>query len=184
VQPLRNFPAFYGTRRFITVFTSSPPMVPTCARLTQSTPSHPVSLRSILILSTHLHLGLPSGPFPSGFPTNILYAFLVPGWGKVRSVDCHEQPPCPGIKILNVSANYKTGLTGLLICWTLTLICYCKEHRISETGSVSVLSDYPKRPNSRFCPPFHLGIEMGPIPETLCSLDPLKLRGTACYPGI
>jgi hypothetical protein len=32
-------------------------------------------LRSIFILSTHLRLGLPSGLFPSGFPTNILYAF-------------------------------------------------------------------------------------------------------------
>jgi hypothetical protein len=38
------------------------------------TPSHSISLRSILILSTH---GIPSGLFPSGFPTNILYAFLV-----------------------------------------------------------------------------------------------------------
>jgi hypothetical protein len=27
-------------------------------------------------LSTHLRLGLPSGLIPSGFPTNILYAFL------------------------------------------------------------------------------------------------------------
>jgi hypothetical protein len=27
-------------------------------------------------LSTHLCLGLPSGLLPSGFPTNILYAFL------------------------------------------------------------------------------------------------------------
>jgi hypothetical protein len=25
----------------------------------------------------HLRLGLPSGLFPSGFPTNILYAFLI-----------------------------------------------------------------------------------------------------------
>jgi hypothetical protein len=29
-------------------------------------------------LSTHLRLGLPSGLFLSGFPTNILYAFLSP----------------------------------------------------------------------------------------------------------
>jgi hypothetical protein len=28
-------------------------------------------------LSSHLRLGLPSGLFPSGFPTDILYAFLV-----------------------------------------------------------------------------------------------------------
>jgi hypothetical protein len=27
-------------------------------------------------LSTHIHLGLPSGLLASGFPTNILYAFL------------------------------------------------------------------------------------------------------------
>jgi hypothetical protein len=36
----------------------------------------PTSRRSILILSTHLHLGLPSGLFPSGFPTKTLYAPL------------------------------------------------------------------------------------------------------------
>jgi hypothetical protein len=43
----------------------------------QSTPPHPISLRSILIISTHLRFGLPSGVFHSGFPTNILYAFLL-----------------------------------------------------------------------------------------------------------
>jgi hypothetical protein len=31
-------------------------------------------------MSTHLCLGLPSGLFPSGFPTNILYAFR--SWTK------------------------------------------------------------------------------------------------------
>jgi hypothetical protein len=44
----------------------------------RSTPYHPILslLRSIMILSTHPRLGLPSGRFPSGFPTNILYGFL------------------------------------------------------------------------------------------------------------
>jgi hypothetical protein len=46
------------------------------ARSIQSIPSQPISPRTILILSTYLRLGLPSGLFPSGFPTNILYAFL------------------------------------------------------------------------------------------------------------
>ena len=44
----------------------------------QSSPHnpHPTSCRSILILSTHLRLGLPSGLFPSSFPTKTLYAPL------------------------------------------------------------------------------------------------------------
>jgi hypothetical protein len=43
----------------------------------QSTPSYPTALRSILILSSNLRLGLPSGLFSSGFPTKIFYAFRI-----------------------------------------------------------------------------------------------------------
>jgi hypothetical protein len=42
------------------------------ARWIRSIPSY----LSQIIMSTHLRLGLPGGLFPSGFPTNILYAFL------------------------------------------------------------------------------------------------------------
>jgi hypothetical protein len=38
---------------------------------------HCISLRSILILSYHLRLRLPSCLFPSGLPTNIFYSFLL-----------------------------------------------------------------------------------------------------------
>jgi hypothetical protein len=78
VQLLENFPAFYGTRRFITAITRALHRSLSWARSIQSIPSHPSSLRYILILSIHLRLGLPSGLFTSGFPTNILYAFLLP----------------------------------------------------------------------------------------------------------
>jgi hypothetical protein len=39
-------------------------------------PPKPISLRSILIPSFHLRLGLPSGLFPSGFSTKTIYTFL------------------------------------------------------------------------------------------------------------
>ena len=48
--------------------------------LSQLHPVHtPTSqLKSILILSSHLRLGLPSGLFPSGFPTKTMHTLLLP----------------------------------------------------------------------------------------------------------
>jgi hypothetical protein len=56
----------------------SPPLVSIPSQLNHihTIPSHPTSLRSILILPTHLRLGLLTCFFPSAFPTNNLYAFL------------------------------------------------------------------------------------------------------------
>ena len=76
LQLVKKFPAFYGTRRFITALTSIRHLSLSCASPIQSTYPHTTSWRSILILSTHLRLGLPSGLFPSGFPTKTLYAPL------------------------------------------------------------------------------------------------------------
>ena len=76
LQLVKKFPAFHGTRRFITVLTSVRHLSLSWANPIQSTYPHPTSWRSILILSTHLRLGLPSGLLPSGFPTNTLYTPL------------------------------------------------------------------------------------------------------------
>jgi hypothetical protein len=73
LQLVKKFPAFHGTRRFITALTSVRQLSLTWASLIQSIYPHPTSWKSILILSTHLRLGLPSGLFPSGFPTKTLY---------------------------------------------------------------------------------------------------------------
>jgi hypothetical protein len=73
LQLVKKFPAFHGTRRFITALTSVRHMSVSWASPIQSIYPHHTSWRSILILSTHLSLSLPSGLLPSGFPTKILY---------------------------------------------------------------------------------------------------------------
>jgi len=76
-RPVKKFPAFYGTRRSITALTSSRHLSLFWASSIQSTPPKPSSWRSILILFSHLRQGLPSGLFPSDFPTKTLYTPLL-----------------------------------------------------------------------------------------------------------
>jgi len=59
LQLVKKFPAFHRTRRFITALTSVRQLSLSWASPIQSIYPHPTSWRSILILSTHLRLGLP-----------------------------------------------------------------------------------------------------------------------------
>ena len=78
-QLIKKFFAFYETRKFTTPFTNARHLSLTRASLIQSIPLHPISWRSILILSSQLHLRLPSGLFPSDVLTKTRYTrFLSP----------------------------------------------------------------------------------------------------------
>ena len=98
LQLVKKFTAFYGTLRFITAFTSARHLSLSWASSIQSIPPRHTSWRSILIFSSHLRLGLPSGLFPSGFPTKILYKPLP---SSIRAT-CHDH------LILQVSQPHKT----------------------------------------------------------------------------
>ena len=74
-QLVKKFPAFYGTRRFITAFTSARHLSLSWARSLQSMPDH-TPWRFILMSSSHLRLCLPSGLLLSGFPTKTLHTLL------------------------------------------------------------------------------------------------------------
>ena len=81
LQLVKKFPTFQGTRRFITALTSVHHLSLSWASPIQSIYPHPTSWRSILILSTHLHLGLFSGLLPTGFPTKtLLFPYGELGW--------------------------------------------------------------------------------------------------------
>jgi hypothetical protein len=62
----------YGTRRFIAMFTKARHWTLSWASWIQFASSIPISLRSILMLSSHLPQGLPNGLLPSGLSTQTL----------------------------------------------------------------------------------------------------------------
>ena len=98
-QLVKTFPAFCGIPRFITAFTSARHLSLSWASSTQSIPPYPTSWRFILILSSHLRLGLPSGLFPSDLS---IVKYLRGTKGPERWICC-----CPHVK--GWSGTYSTG---------------------------------------------------------------------------
>jgi hypothetical protein len=71
-QLVKKFPTFYGTRSFITAFTSARHLS------LSSSPCPQYNLLKIYFNIIHtLLLDLPNGLFPSGLPTKLLYAPLL-----------------------------------------------------------------------------------------------------------
>jgi hypothetical protein len=73
----QEIPRVLWNTESITMFKSARHLSLSEARSIQFMPTHPTSLRSILILYSHLRQGLQSLLFLSGLPTKTLYAPLV-----------------------------------------------------------------------------------------------------------
>jgi hypothetical protein len=82
-------------------------------------------------LSTHLRLGLPSGLFPSGFPTNILYAFLVSPITEILT-------PLGGIKIEDVSKSVALKIQNY-IAFMLIFFLICAVELLGTAAATGLL---------------------------------------------
>jgi hypothetical protein len=134
VQPLKKFPTFYGTRRFIIVFTRTLHWLLSQARRIQYTSSPLIYLRSILIVSSRLLISIPSVLFPPGFPTKILHAFI----------SCLQPSACSFLLILldsifqtifgkqyilwgSMLCNFLDTYDTLMLLWEKISV-YCENH--------------------------------------------------------
>jgi hypothetical protein len=75
-RSVKQFPKLHGTRRFTTVFIRTLHRSLPWARLIQSIPPHPISLRSILLLSSHLRLVFLVASFLLVYPPYAISIFL------------------------------------------------------------------------------------------------------------
>ena len=113
-QLVNKSPVFYGTRRFIIAVTSARQLSLSGASSIHSTLPHPTSWRSILILPSHLRLGLPSDLIPSGFPHCSLWllflSWFIPIALLIKCTHCpvygHKQQHIQGDQ--KVSVRWKT----------------------------------------------------------------------------
>ena len=108
----QEFPAFYGARRFITLFTSARHLSKSWASSIHSMHPHPTSWRSILILSSHPRLGLPIGLFPSGFLNKSLSRFLL---SPIRAT-------FPPTSFFSIRTEVSLQVTGLF-CERFVILC-------------------------------------------------------------
>ena len=113
LQLVKKFPSFHGTRRFITALTSVRHLSLSWASPIQSIYPHPTSWRSILLLYTHLRLGLPSGLFPSGFPTKTLYTSL----SSLISATCPAHPILLDFITRTILGEEYKSLLSYLLKW-------------------------------------------------------------------
>jgi hypothetical protein len=105
----KNILLTYGTQRFITVFTKARHWTLSWANRIQFAPSIRISLRTILMLSSHLRLGLPSGLFSSGLPTKNLQIYRFFMKGKLMVPFLVSLKGCLSQKVLSMNVHKYEG---------------------------------------------------------------------------
>ena len=139
----QKFPAFHGTRIFITALTSVRHLSLSWASPIQSIYLHPTSWKFILILSTHLRLGLSSGLFPHQGPihppllTHVLHVICHSLFRYYKSGSRSQWPR--DLRRQSGSARF----VGLWVWTPLSLICeFCV--LLSSKGPCVVLITRPE----------------------------------------
>jgi hypothetical protein len=131
-----QIPRLLWTRRFITVFTTAHHWSLSWAKRIQSTSPHPISQRSILILSSHMLLVLLIFLYPLGFQTKTCQ-FLI-------SYACYMSHPSYPSWFHNPNN----------ILWSLQVIKFLIMQSFLASLRSKYSSQHPvlKHPQSMFCP--------------------------------
>ena len=134
----QEVPRILRNRRFITAFTSARHLSLSWASSIQSINPHPNFRRFVLILSFNIRLGLPSGFYPSGFPTKSLYTPLL-------SPYVLHAPP---ISFFSILSPEKYWVKSSSSCSFLHSPCYLVSLRPKYSPQHPIL----KNPQPRFLP--------------------------------
>ena len=142
-QLIKKFPAFHGTRRFITAFTSAGQLSLSWSNSIQSIPLHPTSWTSILILSSLLRFGVPIliQLYPVHTPTSKLLKIqlniilLSTPWSPNRSLSFKFPHQIPVYVFLLRHTRYmpRPSNTEIHTAMRGTCVCYKQWHQYSPS---------------------------------------------------
>jgi hypothetical protein len=125
----QEIPRIYGTPTFITVLTSARHLSLSWARSIQSPKPPSTPWRSLLILSSHLRLGLPKGLFPQASPPKPC-AHISPPLPHTRHMPSPSHSSYSKIQIVKITC---IKYSYILFVNLFTYLCY-RVCSVSKSG--------------------------------------------------